>query len=369
MVGPSKTVVPPTEARPRRTSSATAGAPTQGPFPRRACPGDGGRWGEADRRTTPSSRRPLSPATLGGLAGADLICNTLADATRVSQGPSWRCCRRARWMRATVSLVARGWVRPDGRVVADTIEDLFDGSVYHPILLTEDGERIRDVLDDPDAETVTVFTGSRADGLRRSNEAAEFCRDWTDQDPSFAVTHYYGVAASTSEDLIRREFDVGIGCRSSRRLYCFGTDQNTTVEPRRLEESEGRYAFVYGDGINEPPFDGAGCRPEDLECPPGPERPVDVFDEACAAAARSAGLPGTYRALIGTSTTAPLSRFNSNVNALPWMRLDRVPLVESASDLRRTEGLVTTPTNSAGAQPVRDVWLGSTSPDSRSTDR
>jgi hypothetical protein len=167
---------------------------------------------------------------LGGLAGADAICSTLAG--NAGLPGTFVALLSTSTVDARNRLAgARGWVRPDGRVVADTIEDLFDGSVYHPILLTEDGERIRDVLDDPDAETVTVFTGSRADGLRRSNEAAEFCRDWTDQDPSFAVTHYYGVAASTSEDLIRREFDVGIGCRSSRRLYCFGTDQNTTVEP------------------------------------------------------------------------------------------------------------------------------------------
>jgi hypothetical protein len=300
---------------------------------------------------------------LGGLAGADLICNTLADAAGLP-GTFVALLSTSTVDARDRLAVARGWVRPDGRVVADEVGDLFDGRIEHPILLDERGHRV--------PEPLRAFTGTGELGLAGRDLPEEFCDDWTSLDADLRHPSTGVPSRTTSRGAFDTMAALSNGCEERYRLYCFGIDRSVAVEPLRLPESEGRYAFIYGEAAATPSeqlFDGRGCVGV-ARCPEPGASVFDTFDDACGAAASRAGLPGTYRALVGDSDNAPFSRFNVNLTAQPWMRVDRIPIVERASDMLRRDGLLTTFDFGAGGGAVERgrAWLGSREPDERSSE-
>lgn len=118
-------------------------------------------------RTSESNR-----GDLGGLAGADAICQRLADAARLPG------TYRAWLSDSSTSAASRfadtspglPYIRPDGVVVAEDYADLTDGDILAPITVDENG-----VPAGPGA--FQPWTATNTDGS--IDESALTCNDWT----------------------------------------------------------------------------------------------------------------------------------------------------------------------------------------------
>ena len=228
----------------------------------------------------------------GGLAGADSLCQTRAQAAGL--GGTYRA-----WLSTTTASAisrlgsARGWVRPDGKPVVDTTADLATGKMFYPIRVTELGT---------DALDAGVQTATAGDGTLASNSSS--CGDWTVAD---SQPLWFGSASGMA--LIFTQNGLG-SCRFTARLYCFGIDNQmaVTVTPapsfRRAFSTSA--VFAPGGGIA-------------------------AADALCASEASSARLPGTYKALLATTAASAASRFN--ITLAPWGRVDGILLAPTPAAL------------------------------------
>ncbi len=147
---------------------------------------------------------------LGGLAGADAICNGLASTAGLAG-------TYVAWL-STTTVDARdrltepggaGFVRTDGAVVATSIADLLDNSLASPIQLDENGT---------DIGAESVWTGTYSGGVAASPLAIELCSDWTS-----GGSHAGGIGASDETDGTW-SLTVPSICSLERHLYCFEVD-------------------------------------------------------------------------------------------------------------------------------------------------
>jgi hypothetical protein len=233
-----------------------------------------------------------SNANFGGIAGADNICQARAQAAGLAG------TYRAFLTTSTASAVSRlgaasGWVRPDGKPVMNTTFDLRTGQMYFPIRITETGT---------DALESIVHTASTSDGTPHPSSST--CNDYTVADGQTLVQGFSsGVSSPSTTFALGRCSDVG-------RLYCFGISSQATVTVtppptfRRAFMTQG--TFTPGGGIA-------------------------AADSLCATEASNAGLPGTYKALLATTTASAASRFNTSGPL--WARVDGVPLTPTAATM------------------------------------
>jgi hypothetical protein len=244
----------------------------------------------------------VQPAELGGLRGADELCQELADDAGLSG-------TYVAWLSDSEHSAeerlgdARGWVRTDGRPVADTRKQLSNSELFYPIHLDEQGNRVHS----SPTEGV-VLTGSLPDGSADAGEESDFCADWTDDSGWGAVvgsTDHGGPSWSSRGPYTFAQES----CKASLHLYCFGID---AAEPLQVDFEDTRVAFVTADS-------------------PETNMGIAHFDQVCQSEAEEAGLAGTYLALLPTVGQSAASRFD--LAGLPWGRTDGVPLMEQASDL------------------------------------
>src|SRR5690606_14074885 len=148
---------------------------------------------------------------LGGLEGADRICADRAAAAGLPG--TYVAWLSTRTVDARDRLAgARGWVRPDGRPFADTVEDLVAGRIFYAPSVTEMGEELEEVAG--------VFTATSAEGTLEGNT----CQDFTGAEGGGL---YGGYAQATT-----RMFTRAIAfaqCTSDAHLYCFGIDHDSPV--------------------------------------------------------------------------------------------------------------------------------------------
>lgn len=255
-------------------------------------------------------------APYGGLAGADAICQQRAIAAGMSG--TFVALLSTSTVDARDRLAgSRGWVRMDGAVVLDQPTDLFSG-MWHPIYLDETGVRPGGVLD-------TVPTGSTDAGTAIPTQT---CVDWTTAAGTVAVRQVNiadGPAQSTGTG----------GCGATRPLLCFELGKQVTLAPTPWPL--GRYIFRSSGAFR-------------------PDQGVAAADTLCATEAAAASLPGTYRALIATTSTTAAQRFASLAG--PW----RVPtnVVVTDGDLSAVTLLETSINRTAfGTQAgTSRVWAG-----------
>jgi hypothetical protein len=188
---------------------------------------------------------------------------------------------------------ARGWLRPDGQVFADTVDDIKSGRIASPPFIDELGGEIHTPLNDP------VITGT--DLLASSTMP---CDHWT---PDAATSGgppnetFGGTTDATGGDW---SSSSPAGCGPTlARFYCFGVDGSAPVKPVPVP---GRKAFVT-----------AAMFKTDLG--------LAGADALCADEAAAAGLGGKFLALLATSTASAASRF-ADLDGAVWVRLDGVPL-------------------------------------------
>ena len=161
--------------------------------------------------------------------------------------------------------------------------------------------------------------------------------DWTSADTSHRVPGgYVGLTVRWNEGALGQ-------CDTEEPLYCFGIDHDAPIPPVSVG---GRLAFLTRGAVS-------------------PDEGRDAADRLCADEAAAAGLPGSFKALVATSTEAPLDRFS--LDGPTWVRTDGIPLWEKAEDARNRVPLATLNVGADGSlvSGTRWVLIGSTALDQR----
>jgi len=258
---------------------------------------------------------------LGGLAGADAICQARAQAASLpGTFKAWLSTADVNAIDRLGS--ASGWVRIDGKPVAQTPRDVGDGNFYYPIRLDERG---RDV-----PNSVVAFTGTTFHG--EVHPDAGHCRSWT----SAAMTDT-GAGGLPSAGSTMFEIYFYSACNQESRLYCFQTDHRATLT---RPAQTGRIAFT----SNQEWHSGGG---------------VASADRICQDEADGNGLPGTYLALLATSGASAASRFDTS--GPPWRRVDGVRVTDTAAEFFTTTTFDAPPNVSADGHTYYGnfaVWSG-----------
>lgn len=259
-------------------------------------------------------------SSMGGLLGADAICR--ARAMEGGLSGNYVAWLSSSSISAGDRLAgARGWVRPDGEVFADRLEDLLDdgfrgpesGRVTHPAVIDEGGRRVEGAVLD-------VWTGT----LERN------CGNWT---ASGAALSDIG---SSQASYVAWRLDQPRGdCSGERRLYCFGTDHTTAVRQPRVE---GRLAFLTLGRF-------------------APTGGLVAADALCDSEAALFGVAGTFRAALADVGTTIASRFD--LDGPPWVRADGAPIARTARELFSEPFFAAPPDQTlAGSPHGATVWLG-----------
>ena len=225
-----------------------------------------------------TTSQTFTPGALGGLAGADQACQSLADAAGL--GGHYVALMSTSTVDAASRIVnASGWMRTDGKPIGGTPSSILnDYIIDYPIDVDEHGT----LLGGPNTLTAT---GSTANGKYRKGDS---CGDWTS-------TTGYGTGGAIWTGGSEWLTGDGFQCSESDiRLRCFETDYVTPVTPT---PASGIILFV-SKGIFNPSTGLAGA------------------DALCAGEAATAQLPNptTYLAVLNTSQASAASRFPNNYN-------------------------------------------------------
>jgi len=174
---------------------------------------------------------------LGGLAGADAHCQTLADGVGVGHR-SWHAylsTQGADAVNARDRIGSGPWANANGVIMATSVENLhFDNSNFNwEFTLDENGNQFASRIDgDPDFTEHDVLSGSQIDGTAFAAGQDQTCNNWTSNDEGSArVGHAdrysfttpgspwnsaHGTPGCTQENL------VSVG--GAGLLYCFAID-------------------------------------------------------------------------------------------------------------------------------------------------
>lgn len=150
-------------------------------------------------------------ADLGGLAGADALCQTAAR--EAGLGGAWAAIISDGDTAARDRLVVRGPIETvNGERVAQSAEDLWDGTIRVPIGVDARGERV--------AGQPNAWTGTDADGAsdRRGNT---FCNRWgLDGRPLGGVEIGRGDQTDARWISLYRDGASAFACTSTAHLFC-----------------------------------------------------------------------------------------------------------------------------------------------------
>jgi hypothetical protein len=236
------------------------------------------------------------------LKGADKACAETATATG-SLAPAgtyvaWISSRSrdalGRLSAAHGGVTPRGWKRVDGRPVVDQIPSGSNAHIFYPVSITETGQA---------PPHVWVWTAT--DALSQHDSTRD-CMDWTtNSSSSFSIV---GLPAAGGDNW---SGGVAAPCDQALPLYCMQVDHVVPVTVPSPPANAKR-AFV------SPPF--------------SPASGLAGADTLCANDAQSAGLTGTFRALLATTTATAASRFHTT-NDRPYVRPDGVVLAATDGDL------------------------------------
>ncbi len=267
---------------------------------------------------------------LGGLTGADQKCAERAAAAGL-HGSTWRALLSSPGENLTSTADdvsasdrlegARGWLTSDGRPLLDRAADIVSSGAISGLSLDEYGLAQMYGPQSP-------WTGSDHLGQQAYLDGADLsCGGWN----TTSAAGRLGDPTCVGGPML--SFGTS-SCDDARPLFCFGVDTNSPLE---IEPAPGRLAFV----TQETWASGAGR---------------DSADALCASEASSARLTGAYKALLSLSDVPAHSRFN--MEGAPWVTVDGIPLVLSASDLASGRWLAPIRVTATGAKISRDYRTG-----------
>jgi len=133
---------------------------------------------------------------LGGLAGADAHCQTLAEAEG-SGDHTWRAYLSTSAMNGQAAVNARDrigtgpWYNAAGDLIAANVDELHSGKarIDKEKALTERGDSVNGVGDTPNLHD--MLTGSRSDGTALAAGDDLTCRNWTSSGPGRAQVGHH----------------------------------------------------------------------------------------------------------------------------------------------------------------------------------
>jgi len=149
-----------------------------------------------------------------GIAAGDKVCQSLAANAGLANAANFKAWLSDSSTNAIDRITSNGsngpWVRLDGVKIADSKNDLTDGSLFTSISLDDTGTYYRELLD-----FYTVWTGTLFNGTKNANNS---CNNWTDGTAS------YTTAAFGHDVKAGAEWTGGFGtsCNLNNfRIYCF----------------------------------------------------------------------------------------------------------------------------------------------------
>ena len=133
-----------------------------------------------------TSVNPGNGADLGGIAGADKYCSTLAQAAGV-QGKTWRAYLSTSNVNARDRIGSGPWNNAAGTVVAQSVDDLLSANnqLSKENSLDENGQVVNGRGDTPNRHD--IITGSDANGYATSAT----CNDWTSSGEGSATVGHH----------------------------------------------------------------------------------------------------------------------------------------------------------------------------------
>ncbi len=187
-----------------------------------------------------TSRGPGDGANLGGLAGADAHCQSLAQAAGAG-ARTWRAYLSASASGASPAVNARDrigsgpWQNVRGVVVARDVAHLHGdaNSLSLENSVDESGRRVNGRADSPN--THDVLTGSQADGTAFAGNPDMTCRNWTYSGAEGAAMVGHHDRAGLRDDAPSKSWNTshpsrGCGTEALRSsggaglFYCFATN-------------------------------------------------------------------------------------------------------------------------------------------------
>src|SRR5262252_11249957 len=182
-------------------------------------------------------------ADLGGLSGADRICQSLAQAAGAG-GHTWHAylSTQASGGQAAVNArdrIGRGpWKNAKGEVIATSVDDLHSANnkLNKQTALTEKGQPVNGRGDQPN--THDILTGSQSDGTAFAAGEDMTCKNWTSSGEGAAMLGHHdrqglrdddaskswnsshpsrGQGGGCSQDALRSTGGAGL-------FYCFATN-------------------------------------------------------------------------------------------------------------------------------------------------
>jgi hypothetical protein len=132
-------------------------------------------------------------ADLGGLAGADKHCQTLAAASGAGKR-TWRAYLSTTGSPAVNARARIGkgpWHNAQGRLIARSVEELHEGvnNINRMTALTEKGTVVNGRADTPN--THDILTGSAPDGRVATGSADTTCGNWTKSGDGAAIVGHH----------------------------------------------------------------------------------------------------------------------------------------------------------------------------------
>jgi hypothetical protein len=277
---------------------------------------------------------------LGGVTGAATECQARADEGGISGG-------YVAWLSTTTTdainqLASNSgpWFRRDGRPFAASRADLVAGRILYPPRLDEFGR---------DVPAANVLTATKPDGTRVSTNVQQMCQDWiTPVGPYSESGVTLGFTAGGTGAWTQNS-NSGF-CNGPLPIYCLGTGSFPAVSPSPTPSPSARLAF-FADGFD-------------------PSTGLSGADAICASAA--AGLPGTYKAMLATTSAPALDPTRFDSTGAPWFRPDGVQLVARAADLFLAAPKLLAPINVTAARAylgaTSRAWFGANTPIAVGTD-
>ncbi|MBM6593556.1 hypothetical protein [Microvirga pudoricolor] len=180
-------------------------------------------------------------ADLGGLEGADRLCQGLAEAAGI-RGKTWRAYLSAQAIGGATGVNARDrigrgpWQNAKGVVVAKDVADLHGpgNNLNKQTALTEKGETVNGRGDTPNEHD--ILTGSQPDGTTFAGGQDMTCGNWTKSGPDGAVMVGHHDRTGLDESPPAKSWNASHASRGgcsqdalkstggAGRLYCFAAN-------------------------------------------------------------------------------------------------------------------------------------------------
>jgi hypothetical protein len=146
-------------------------------------------------------------ANLGGLAGADNHCQTLAQAAGAG-AKTWRAYLSTQAADGAPSVNARArigngpWKNSKGVVVAKDVAELHgNNNINKETALTERGETVNGYEDQPNRHD--ILTGSQSDGTAFAGADDRTCKNWTSSTQGAAMVGHSDISGPATNPTVK----------------------------------------------------------------------------------------------------------------------------------------------------------------------